>query len=443
MNLVTALDQLAIVAGVHSTREIRQRKNPFNLFEELAANANVFLIVAEFLDAEAFVSLYAMSKDFNILANRHLLSLIKRNTRRASRGAFSAYPYLHYKWLCVNDPSGRKSKKEPTKVRIVPGLRYLQMIHFREQVVQDIINSLAKEGHYLPRWSAIAMKKVWSLMDIPTTQGRRMQLESTKRWIYEDFYFATLFFFKVDMRFNRCPVSDGHTNLRKLCLHHRSLSFLRDVLNRTALVDAIDLMQVYAEYMWVPQPEHQALPIAGIPPQDIGRGLIEYWGLTDSRRPLVCVDHLIMFEAMRRGFDIHHRYHEFIIWGYDDLPSVPVREPEPVVEEVDPVMQAAESLMAMFAGGAGTAAPHPAAETEQPAAVSSPAASSPAAASINNSSMVVETGLVDHEEENTMTMLVDAGEDDEDEMDILLGAEGRGDDSDEDEAQDDVMDAVE
>ena len=298
-------------------------QKPFDLFQALVDNSIILLILPEFLDYRTMLNLYSISKHFKTLVDQNLLSVVKRNSRNFSFGAFGAYPFLSYKHLCIEDPAGRKSKSNPTKTRVVPTLRYMGMIHFREEVVSQIARYLAEDGHYLPRWSLVGMRKLWALMDIPVTMGRVAVLKSS-RWIYEDFYFTTLFMMKLDMRFSRPPVSEGFGTLRKLCLLARSMSFLRDVLARTTLTTEVEVLQAYAEWAYKPHPQHTMLPVAGIPAVDIGRGRIEYWGLTDSRKELIAVYDLVLSEGLERGFDIMHRLYEMVVWGYDSMPYQPI-----------------------------------------------------------------------------------------------------------------------
>ena len=209
--------------------------NRFSVFNALLSYTELTLEVAKNLDIEDLISLYAISKDFHKLINSRFTAMI--TAQWYSKASESGRIFIHrcYKNLCMRDPALRINETRPNELRFIPSFRWLRMILFREAVVDDIMRSLAREGHRLPRGVTLAIKKIWFTIDISDNCRRIGLLHNAKFWTNKDLFLATMFFLKLDMRLTHPSTGNGEIGLRKMLLAQRSLSTLAKVLRREEL----------------------------------------------------------------------------------------------------------------------------------------------------------------------------------------------------------------
>jgi len=316
----------------------------FNIFTALTAYPELVFELAKCLSVEDLISLYAISKDFHFIVNGHFTTIVLSQSFAKAPESSEIFHYKCYKNLCITDPAARANAEVPEKLRRVPSFRWLRFILHRESVVDELIACLAAEGHRLPKRARLVLKKMWFTMDLGDNARRIGLIHNKTFWTNKDLFIATMFFIKLDMRFTDPIDGNGEMSLRKLLLAQRSLSILLAVLKRKEMVNELEMLQMYVRWKYNPAPEHRGMSILGVPPDQIGRGQLEGWGL--GTKKLLRPDELVMRESVRRRLDFHKRYMDMMVWGYihsktlEDIPDAKTveddRSTESSEEDLDP-----------------------------------------------------------------------------------------------------------
>jgi hypothetical protein len=296
-------------------RQVKRVKARRDFFSDLANFPELVMELAKHLKVKDHVSLYAISKDFHQTLNESLSHCMRGCAEHNAPESAKVFIFTFYNSLCVLDPVSRPHPQKSNTVRKVPGLRWLQMIIYREKTVRDILACMARQGHRMPKGMSLSLKKMWLLMEIATT-ARRSQFIHSKFFTDWDLYHIQMFIVKLDMRFNDPIDGPGDSTLRNLFLGQRSLTPLCKLLKRTAYTSAAEVIKMGIRYTYNIRPEHRGMPMWDIPPQEIGIGHLEAWGAgrIHLRRP----DELVVVEAVRRSLDLKDHIMGMLLWGYVD-----------------------------------------------------------------------------------------------------------------------------
>ncbi|KAL8873084.1 MAG: hypothetical protein Q9174_001388 [Haloplaca sp. 1 TL-2023] len=312
-----------VLAGSNPGYDISS--NPPGVFNRLLHHPELALETVSHLDVDTLLSLYAISKPFHHLANSRFTSMIKAHARIRCPESADVFRPRCYKTLCQRDPARRpnntKAAQQPPvqMARDVPSFRWLKMILYREDVVDDIVALLEREGLMLLAATTKTIKKMWFVMDIPTNLKRAAVMHSRQFWTDADLYLATLFIIKIDMLLLDPVRTNGHLGMRKMLFGQRSLGTLNRVLKREELRNSYELMKMIVQWNWVPSPvERRARkPIFGVPYARIGQMQYEGWGAN----PGVIfnqVDRLVYMESFRRRLDMPAHFEDMVLYGFVD-----------------------------------------------------------------------------------------------------------------------------
>lgn len=139
-----------------SLKTLRRRHD---FFSNLANTPELFMELAKHLRIKDLISLYAISIDFHETINGHLSHCMKLCAEYMAPDCAKLYPFMLYAPLCVPDPAGRPHMTKDGEVRMVPGLKWLQMVVHREKAVRDILACMARQGHRMKPGMALSLKK--------------------------------------------------------------------------------------------------------------------------------------------------------------------------------------------------------------------------------------------------------------------------------------------
>lgn len=283
------------------------------IFNALLAYGDLVLEVTKHLDVDELVTLYSISKEFQILANRRFTALILTQSVSKAPESSRTFLFRNYLSLCIRDPAQRPHEVRPAEARWVPSFRWLRMVLFREQVVDDIVECMYQEGHRLPRRASLIIKKLWYTLDISDNVRRIGVFHDESFWSSKDLFTAKMFVLKLDMHLTHPMRGNGETGLRRMLLNQRSFSVLARVLKREEMITQLDMLTMIVRYNYIPmtQPTEN---ICGVPPQDVGRLQWEGWG--KSEIPFIPIDELISREAIRRNLKLQNYYIDMMIYGY-------------------------------------------------------------------------------------------------------------------------------
>ena len=333
--------QLGIPQPEHETNI-----NRFGVFIALLDHPELTLEIAKNLDLEDLISLYAISKGFHMLVNTRFTAMIKAQWYGKAFESGSTFIHRCYKSLCMRDPDRRMNETRSKELRFIPSFRWLRMILFREEVVDDIIRSMAREGHRVPKRMTMIVKKIWFTMDLGDNSRRIGLIHNVKFWSNTDLFFATMFFLKLDMRLTNPATGNGELGLRKMLLGQRSLSTLLKVLKREEMRTQLDMLRMIVRFNYEPE-NHKEMSILGVPPEEIGKLQYEGWGMRDTK--FIGVDELVMREAVKRKLNLQNHYVDMMIYGYikkqrwEDV-RTPMPKTVPVVDSEDEESEGEEEM---------------------------------------------------------------------------------------------------
>ncbi|KAF2140261.1 uncharacterized protein K452DRAFT_212356, partial [Aplosporella prunicola CBS 121167] len=294
-----------------------QHPRQFNLLDAVFHQNDLMLHIAGLLPIKDFISLYCISKRFHFLVNSHYTTYMKALARANAPNAMKVYPAAAYQSLCIRDPVLRAHPQNKAEPRWVPGLRWVQMIAYREQVVHDILLCMAMEGHHFPPFIPIVIMKIWALLD-HGWNGPRVALVHDETLFPDAILLVGLMFFiKLDMRFSDPVKGNGETSIRRLMLAQRSLTVLNQVLRRQCLTSRLEMLQMMVRHDHKPLIANtKKLPIMGVPAELVGGLSREGWGTGKNR--LLRPDELILRECVRRKLAVHRAFADYMVWGYTD-----------------------------------------------------------------------------------------------------------------------------
>ena len=273
----------------------------FNIFKELLGYPELIHEITSQFELDDLINLYSISRDFHELVNGHFTAMIVAQAQVRAPESAKVFAFKCYRSLCIFDPMRRQNEERKERIRDVPGFRWLRMILHRENVVDEIIKSLAMEGHRLPRPTSRVIKQIWFLMDLPDSKRRVGVAHNPELWVDIDLYLAFMFFMKLDMRFTDPVDGNREVGLRKLMMAQRSLVVLDRVLKRKQLRDQYDLLRMYAEWRVVPTQNAPRTEVFGVPWRELGRLQCEGWKPGSQR--LLRPDEVIIREAVRRDLN--------------------------------------------------------------------------------------------------------------------------------------------
>ncbi|KAK0123826.1 hypothetical protein ONS95_008820 [Cadophora gregata] len=286
-----------------------------DFFSRISNSPELVIELVKHIDPKTLVSLYSIHKNVNDIMNGHLTHTMRMCAETQAPESARIFAFTLYESLCCHDPVKRPHPSRPNAVRMVPSLRWLQMVVHREKTVRDILACMARQGHRMPPEMNLALKKMWLVMDIATS-ARRAQVMHSRYFTALDIFNIQMFVVKLDMRFNDPIEGPGEDDLRRLMLGQRGLTPLCKMLKRTAFTDIGQIIRAVVRYDWEPKPEHRHYSIFGIPPEEIGIGHLEGWG--KGRVHLYRPDELVVREAVRRHLDLKNHIMGMMLWGYVD-----------------------------------------------------------------------------------------------------------------------------
>lgn len=307
----------------------------FSIFNALLNYPELTLEFSKQLDIEDLISLYAISKEFHFLVNGRFTAMILGQSNGKASESSKTFIFRCYKSLCMRDPARRPNETRPDELRFIPSFRWLRMILFREAIVDDILQSLAAEGHRLPKRTRLTIKKIWFTIDISDNARRIGLMHNTTFWSNKDLFLATMFFFKLDMRLTHPTAGNGEMGLRKMLLGQRSLSMLAQVLKREEMRTQVDMLRMIVRFRYEP-PRNRQMDIMGVPSHEIGRLQYEGWGAKHTK--FIQIDELVMREAVKRKLNLQKYYVDMMIYGYINKKTfqdirTPMRKQEDEAEE--------------------------------------------------------------------------------------------------------------
>jgi len=329
-------------ASAKLDRFYRNQKDPvmlekFDLIGSLSTSTELIVEVCKHLPPEDILKLYSISRDFHDTIDAHMQSSIFAWIRHKAPESATIFVKGQYEMYLISDPAGRyrdestsgigyltRLERPPpavmdTDIRLVPSIRWLQMVCRREVRTRDIIATLARHGHRLLPNTSMTLKKLWLIMDIPTSSARAVTIRNRAFFSDKDLVRAQVFFTKLDMLFNDPLIGPGSSYLTRLMLGQRSLSTLWAFLRRKAYTSKLDIRQLKLRYDVGVTPDvlAYAQPVDGVSLHEMGVVHFEGWGVGGMH--LLRPDELVPMEAARRQLELEMFARQFMMYGHVNI----------------------------------------------------------------------------------------------------------------------------
>ncbi|KAI8657595.1 hypothetical protein NCS57_01138000 [Fusarium keratoplasticum] len=328
-------------------------RSGMDLITALCKNLELAIELGKHLRGEDILNLYIACRGFREALDGHMLSSIREWIRSRAPEAGRLFPWRSVAKFLVPDPAKRSSSgtdKTPGGVRLIPGMKYLQMILGRDRYCRQILAVMARMGLRVPDTMHTTLLRIWHLLEIATCAQRSQLMADTNLWTDQHLYNAQFFFVKLTMAFNH-PFFRPHSHeMLHLMMGQRGLYPLWQCLTRKKFRTMSEIVELKARYdMNLPPPawfnpnRRFMTNFHGVPFRELGVGHCEGWGA--GTRHLLRPDELVVTESINRSLDLDKHLNHMLVWGYIDFKTgenlVPTEEEmyisdeEEVLEDVD------------------------------------------------------------------------------------------------------------
>ncbi|KAI3323316.1 hypothetical protein HD806DRAFT_544660 [Xylariaceae sp. AK1471] len=290
-------------------RDVNTHSGNFNLIAELSRVILILARLGTFLDPIDILNLYSVSRDFHSVVNASLASCIREWTRINDPETAAIVLQSGYRGLFIPDPAGRLLSE------FVPEAPQDAMVMARGRMVREIVSHLARAGLRTPRDTASTLLKVWTLMDVPTTQGRVLATRDRRFMTDMDLVKAHIFFVKLALLFSDPFYGTDKCELLELFLGQRGLGPLWQMLMGHKYRTTAELLQLKVRHDFVPNMYlYREQSILGVPAAQIGKGFHENRGKGAAH--LVRPTELIARELIRRDLNLESHIFHLMLWGH-------------------------------------------------------------------------------------------------------------------------------
>ncbi|EEU44354.1 uncharacterized protein NECHADRAFT_49237 [Fusarium vanettenii 77-13-4] len=328
-------------------------KSGMDLVTALCKNLELAIELGKHLRGEDILNLYIACRGFREALDGHMLSSIREWIRSRAPEAGRLFPWRSVAKFLVPDPAKRSSSdtdKTPGGVRLIPGMKYLQMILGRDRYCRQILAVMARMGLRVPDTMHTTLLRIWHLLEVATCSQRSQLMADTKIWTDQHLYNAQFFFVKLTMAFNH-PFFRPHSHeMLHLMMGQRGLYPLWQCLTRKKFRTISEIVELKARYdmnlpppAWFNPARHFMTNFHGVPFRELGVVHCEGWGA--GTRHLLRPDELVVTESINRSLDLDKHLNHMLVWGYIDFKTgenlVPTEEEmymsdeEEVLEDVD------------------------------------------------------------------------------------------------------------
>ncbi|KAL6910808.1 hypothetical protein GGI43DRAFT_24458 [Trichoderma evansii] len=331
-----------------------------DLISVLCQHVELAVELGKHLNGKDVLNLCLANRAFYYTINGYLLSSIRTWIEYRAPEAGRIFHYQLYARHLVDDPQRRTwmalkqgmttSPNKDSKIRKVPGLKYMQIVLGRDKYCKEILAIMARCGHRMPPTMHHSLLRLWLLMDIATSHQRQSMLRMTHLFKDVDLYNMQMFIIKLGMLFNDPVYGPCKYDLVQLMLGQKGLFRLWQLLTRKKFNKLSEILELklrydfnfFSEGYWL---ENMLGQIQGIPFREIGQQHKEGWGA--GRAHLLRPDEVIPIEAVRRGLHLDEHLSQMMIWGYFDWKTgeniVPSME-EMYIEDEDDVLANVDTL---------------------------------------------------------------------------------------------------
>lgn len=300
-------------AALHTRNESKtSRRDNYNMLKALICHPSMAFLVFDHLEIEDVVNLHLSCKPVHQFVRSVLAIIVMRKAAQKAPESLCTFPFLCYNRLCDrwSAPPGLKLNDI---TYIIPSVRWLKMILYREAIVKDIMKRMADKGWKLPDRCATVVKKLWFLMDIPDNRRRTWTIRKKTLWTDNDLFLAAYFIVQLDMLFTDSRARKKQGSMRRLLMAQPSLTLLWDVLRDSALTTHYETLKAYVRWQYIPRAHEAGLFVFGVPPNEVGSLQWEGYGRMARNAKIQRPDELVLREIKDRNLDMQRMYVDIIL----------------------------------------------------------------------------------------------------------------------------------
>ncbi|EAW14789.1 uncharacterized protein ACLA_002000 [Aspergillus clavatus NRRL 1] len=287
-------------------------RHHFSILKSLVGHpASAFMII-DCLEVQDVINLHLTFKRFFYLVQNNLAIIIMRKAAQNAFEAMRIFPFACYYKLCDEALAPPGLRLDNGKY-LVPSFRWLQMILYRDMVINDIMNLMIDLGWDLPEPCELVLKKLWFLMDIPDNRRRLWTIQNRSLWPDTDLFLAAYFISQLDLLFMSHHAKKKNGCMRRLLMAQPGLTLLWEVLKGTALNTHYETLKAYVRWQFKPEECQTGQWLFGVPPNEIGSLQWEGYGRKARTVKFKRPDHLILKEIENRKLGVQSMYVDIIL----------------------------------------------------------------------------------------------------------------------------------
>ncbi|KAF7116316.1 hypothetical protein CNMCM5793_004482 [Aspergillus hiratsukae] len=293
-------------------RSKSSRRNTYNMLKTLICHPCMVFLVFDHLEIEDVINLHLTCKRVHEFVRSVLAIIVMRKAAQKAPESLWTFPFLCYNRLCDRNsvPPGVKLNDV---TYLIPSVRWLKMLLYREAVVKDIMDRMADMGWKLPDRCATVVKKLWFLMDIRDNSRRTWTIRKKTLWTDNDLFLAAYFMVQLDMLFTDSGARKKQGSMRRLLMAQPSLTLLWDVLRDRALTTHYETLKAYVRWQYTPPAHEAGLFVFGVPPNEVGSLQWEGYGRMARNVKFQRPDELVLREIKDRNLDMRRMYVDIIL----------------------------------------------------------------------------------------------------------------------------------
>ncbi|OJJ95446.1 hypothetical protein ASPACDRAFT_1891696 [Aspergillus aculeatus ATCC 16872] len=221
-NLLWAQEQTTEEAPRHpSALTITIPHNNFDLLAALSAHPELTVMITDLLHPEDILTLLTTSRPLHQTLHHNLPTITTHhlhhlNTTTHPPNISDTFPLICYPRL-YTQPS-------------TPKITYLLMLTSRTTTINRIVTTLQVANIFLPAGTALVLRKIWFLMDVPDNHRREWTVRNRNLWSDLDLFLGVFLMVQVDAFLAEVKGVKRSTVMRQLCFAQRSLVGLADYL---------------------------------------------------------------------------------------------------------------------------------------------------------------------------------------------------------------------
>ncbi|KPM35203.1 hypothetical protein AK830_g11368 [Neonectria ditissima] len=305
-----------------------------DIITALCQNIELAVEIGKHLPPKDLLNLFSVSKTFHRTISGHLLSSVRAWVSYNAPDAGKVFAFNLFRRHLIPDPVGRRwidqdpslgSMMPPGRknnVRMIPGIKYLQLVIGRVRYCREIMAIMARNGHRLPKGMLRTLVRLWLVMEVATTRQRQAMMKNKDLWTERDLYNAQFFLIKLGMHFNDPVYGPTSFDLVHVIMGQKGLYPLHQLLMGKKYNKLIEFVQLKIKYDYNVPPNRwneaiEETELYGVSWEEVGLFHCEGWGYGDKH--LLRPDELVPMEAVRRGLELDKHLMDMVVWGYIDF----------------------------------------------------------------------------------------------------------------------------